>query len=245
MPLKLIVLDCDGVLSVGEAQPFNLELMARLAELNRRSRQGETVPAITLNTGRPSPYVEAVMQAIGGWQPALFETGSGMYLPQTYQFETTPLLAGENLAAMDEILARVDAAIVQRGFAYWQPGKQVCHSLFAHPPYTIADFIGEVQAIATEVSTAFAVVSAVLALNIYPAHINKGSGLQWLADVTGIEPAAMAGVGDSSSDVDFLQLVGYPAAPDNATPDVKEVVHFVATRPDALGVLDILEQWGV
>lgn len=243
MPLKMIVLDCDGVLSVGEAQPFNLTLMARLAALNRRARQGEDVPAVTLNTGRPSPYVEAVMQAIGGWQPALFEAGSGMYWPQTYRFDTTPLLTKEDLTAMDNILARVDAAIVQRGFAYWQPGKRVCHTLFAHPPYAIADFTAEVQAIAAEISTAFAVVPAVLALNIYPAHINKGSGLRWLADVTGIEPADMAGVGDSSSDVDFLRLVGNPAAPSNATTDVKAVARFVAPRPDALGVLDMLEQW--
>ncbi|GAB4434862.1 MAG: hypothetical protein Kow0031_16630 [Anaerolineae bacterium] len=245
MPLKLIVLDCDGVLSVGEAQPFNLELLARLAELNRRSRLGEAAPAVTLNTGRPSPYVEAVMQAIGGWQPALFENGAGMYLPPSYGFETTPLLAEEHLAALAEILARVDAAIVRSGRGYWQPGKRVCHSLFAHPPYAIADFTAEVQAIAAGVSADFAVVPAVLALNIFPAHINKGSGLQWLADVTGIEPAEMGGVGDSSSDVDFLRLVGRPAAPVNATPDVKAVAGFVAHRPDALGLLDILEAWNL
>jgi hydroxymethylpyrimidine pyrophosphatase-like HAD family hydrolase len=166
-----------------------------------------------------------------------------MYLPQTYQFETTPLLAEEHLAALTEILARIDATIVQRGQAYWQPGKRVCHTLFAHLPHTIADFTAEVQAIAADVSADFAVVPAVLALNIYPAHINKGSGLQWLADVTGIEPAEMAGVGDSSSDVDFLRLVGYPAAPVNATSDVKAVANFVANRSDALGVLDMLELW--
>ena len=70
--MKLIVLDCDWVISKGEAQPFNLTLFARLAELNRRAKLADDVPAVTLNTGRPSSYVEAVMQAIEGWQPALF-----------------------------------------------------------------------------------------------------------------------------------------------------------------------------
>ena len=101
--MKLIVLDCDGVLSKGEAQPFDPALLARLARLNRRAGAGESVPAVTLNTGRPSPYVEAVMQAIDGWQPALYENGAGLYFPKTYRFETTPLLNAETKAALDNL----------------------------------------------------------------------------------------------------------------------------------------------
>ena len=244
MSIKLIVLDCDGVLSVGETQPFNLKLFARLADLNRRARHDKSVPAVTLNTGRPAPYVEAVMQAIEGRQPALYENGSGMYLPQTYRFQANPLLTMAHKAALQEIIQQLDREVVQPGLAYWQPGKSVCYSLFAHAPHTIADIFAPVEAIVKAVSAEFVAVPAVLALNIYPAAINKGSGLRWLADTTGIDFEEMAGVGDSAGDVDFLQWVGHPAAPLNATDDVKEVVHFVAHRNDALGLLDILDYWG-
>ncbi len=241
--MKLIVLDADGVLSKGEAQPFDLSLLARLRDLNRRARQGEAIPAVTLNTGRPSAYVEAVMQAIDGWQPALYESGSGLYFPETYLFETTPLLTASQKAKLQQVISRVDKAVVQTGRAYWQPGKTVCYTLFAHPPLTIADFTAEVQAIAAEVSDQFVVTPAVLALNIHPAGIDKGTGLRWLADVTGIAPADMGGAGDSAGDIDFLQLVGHPAAPVNATPEVKAVAHYVTSRPDSEGLHDILDHW--
>jgi hydroxymethylpyrimidine pyrophosphatase-like HAD family hydrolase len=241
--IKLIVLDCDGVISVGEAQPFSLELFSRLADLNRRARRGEEVPAVTLNTGRPSPYVEAVLQAIEGWQPALYESGAGMYFPQTYQFATTSLLTAEHQTALHQIIRQIDRQIVQPGYAYWQPGKTICHTLFAHPPLKIADFLPDVEAIVTRVSPEFIALPAVLALNIYPAGINKGTGLTWLAQETGINPAEMAGVGDSSGDLDFLNLVGQRAAPGNASDDVKAVASYVSPYKDTGGLMDILDWW--
>lgn len=241
--MKLIVLDCDGVISKGEAQPFDLNLFARLADLNRRAYQGEPVPAVTLNTGRPSSYVEAVMQAIDGWQPALYESGAGLYFPSSYQFETSPRLTQEHKFALQEVINQVDQAIVKDGRAYWQPGKTICYSLFAHPPLTIADFTTEVKAIAAEVSDQFAVTPAKLALNIHPIGIDKGTGLRWLAEVAGIEPAEMGGIGDTSGDVDFLRLVGHSAAPANATDDVKAMVHYVSLQVDAAGSHDILDHW--
>lgn len=241
--MKLIVLDADGVLSKGETQPFDLGLFERLAGLNRRARQGEPVPAVTLNTGRPSPYVEAVMQAIDGWQPALYESGGGLYFPQTYQFQTTPLIGPEQRATLQAVINRLDQTVVQNGRAYWQPGKTICYSLFARPPLTIADLAAEVEPIVAEVSDQFSVTSAVLALNIHPADINKGTGLQWLAQVTGIDPAEMGGVGDSRGDIDFLQLVGHSAAPANAIPDVKAVVNYVSPQAYAAGLHDILDYW--
>jgi hydroxymethylpyrimidine pyrophosphatase-like HAD family hydrolase len=241
--MKLIVLDCDGVLSKGEAQPFDGSLFSRLAELNRRAYQGADVPAITFNTGRPSPYVEAVMQAIHGWQPALYESGAGLYYPQSYQFELTSRLTVEQKEALQEVVRRVDWAIVRPGYAYWQPGKIVCYTLFALPPLTIADFRAEVAAIAAEISDQFVVTPAVLALNIHPAGIDKGTGLEWLAQVTGINPADMGGVGDSTGDIDFLRRVAHPAAPANATDNVKAMVHYVSPLPDAAGLHDILDYW--
>jgi hydroxymethylpyrimidine pyrophosphatase-like HAD family hydrolase len=241
--MKLIVLDIDGVLSSGEAQPFDLTLLARLAHLNRRARRGEALPAVTLNTGRPSAYVEAVMQIIDGWQPALYESGAGLYFPQTYQFQLTPALTPEHLARLRIVIERLDQSVVQTGRAYWQPGKMVCYTLFAYPPLTITDLIPEVEAIVAGVSADFVVTPASLALNIHPAGIDKGSGLRWLAQVTGLDPTEMGGVGDSAGDIDFLRLIGYPAAPVNATLEVKAVVDYIAAQPDAAGLNEILDYW--
>lgn len=241
--MKLIVLDIDGVLSTGEAHPFELSLFARLTGLNRRARQGEAVPAVTLNTGRPSPYVEAVMQAIEGWQPALYESGAGLYFPQTYQFQLTPALTTDHLAQLRTVVERLDHAVVQPGRAYWQPGKSVCYTLFAHPPLTTTDLMPEVEAIVADISGEFVVTRASMALNVHPAGIDKGTGLRWLSEVTGITLADMGGVGDSAGDIDFLRLVGRPAAPSNATPGVKAVVEYISTRSEAAGLHEILDYW--
>lgn len=241
--MKLIVLDADGVLSQGEAQPFDLRLFQRLGDLNRRARVDPAAPAVTLNTGRPSPYVEAVLQAIDGWQPALFENGAGLYFPQGYRFETDPALTPARLQALRDLIARLDRALVQTGRAFWQPGKTVCYSLFAHPPRTIAEFVDEAQAIAAVAPGEFVVTPAGLALNVHPAGINKGSGLQWLARVTGVPPAEMGGVGDTAGDADFLRLVGHPAAPANARDEIKALVRYVSPFPDTAGLHDILDHW--
>lgn len=241
--IKLVVLDIDGVLGLGEAQPFDLGLLSRLAEMNRRSHREKQYPAVTLNTGRPSAYVEAVMQAIDGWQPALYENGAGLYFPQTYQFQTNPELTPKQIARFREILDVIDQNFVQTGRAYWQPGKSICHSLFAYPPDDINSLTQEVQSFVTKLSDEFAVVSAILALNIYPKHINKGTGLQWLAKTTGISPAEMAGVGDSAGDIDFLRLLGYSAAPANALDEVKQVVHYISSEIAPHGLNDILNYW--
>jgi hydroxymethylpyrimidine pyrophosphatase-like HAD family hydrolase len=243
--MKLIVLDIDGVLSQGEAHPFDLGLLARLANLNRRARAGETVPAVTLNTGRPSIYVEAVMQTIEGWQPALYESGAGLYFPQTYQFQTTPILTPEHLGKLHQVVKEVDKAIVQTQRAYWQPGKSVCYTLFAHPPFTSTDLITEVQAAVARVSPEFVVTQASQAINIHPAGIDKGTGVVWLAQVTGINLTEMGGVGDSAGDIDFLRQIGFAAAPTNATLAVKAIVHYVSAQADTAGLHDILNHWSL
>lgn len=241
--MKLIVLDCDGVISAGEAHPFDPALLALLAQMNRRARRGERVPAVTLNTGRPSPYVEAVMQAIDGWQPALFESGAGLYFPQDYRFETTPLFSPAHADALTAVIAEIDATLVASGRVYWQPGKTVCHSLFARAPHTVSEFLAEAQQIARAISPEIIVKQAKLALNIYPAGVHKGTGLRWLADVTGIPPEEMGGIGDTTGDLDFLRMVGFSAAPANATPDVRRAVGYVSPLPDAAGTRDILQFW--
>ena len=87
------------------------------------------------------------------------------------------------------------------------------------------------------------VTPAILALNLHPVHINKGTGLEWLAQKTGLDPAEMGGVGDSTADIDFLSLVQNSAAPANATAEVKAVVDYVSPQITAAGVHDILNHW--
>jgi hydroxymethylpyrimidine pyrophosphatase-like HAD family hydrolase len=241
--MKLIVLDIDGVLSAGDAQFFDLSLFKRLAMLNQLAKTDHQVPSVTLNTGRPSPYVEAVMQAIQGWQPALYEHGAGLYFPKTYQFQTTPLLTPDHKVALAEVVALLDVDIVQTGKAYWQPGKTICHTLLPIAPFSIQDIINDVHTLITDYTDIIVVSHTISSVDVHPKHVTKTAGLQWLAQVTQIDPSEMGGVGDSPSDADFLKLVGYPAAPANAVDDVKTVAHYVSDQSTTEALHDILDYW--
>lgn len=241
--MKLIVLDIDGVLSAGDAQHFDLSLFKRLAMLNQLAKTDAQIPSVTLNTGRPSPYVESVMQAIQGWRPALYEHGGGLYFPDTYQFQTSPLLTTNHKVALTEVLSLLDSAIVQTGKAYWQPGKTICHTLLPITPFTIQSIINEVLSLTKDYTDTINVSHTISSVDIHPTPTTKGTGLEWLAHITEIDLSDMGGAGDSSSDVDFLKLIGYPAAPDNAVPDVKAVAQYVSAQSDADGLHDILDYW--
>jgi hypothetical protein len=142
------------------------------------------------------------------------------------------------------IVDEVDRRLVKPGRANWQPGKTICFSLFAQAPWTMADLIADIREIIGDLSDQFVVTPAVHAINIHPAHVNKGSGLRWLAEAIGIDLADMGGIGDSAADVDFLRLVGHAAAPANATAEVKSLVHYISPQVTAAGVHDILTHWG-
>jgi hydroxymethylpyrimidine pyrophosphatase-like HAD family hydrolase len=89
----------------------------------------------------------------------------------------------------------------------------------------------------------FAVQASVSCVDVTPAGIDKGSGVRWLAEETGIMLSQMGGIGDSTSDLAFMGLVGRAAAPANATAEVKAAVHYVSASENGDGVVDILAQW--
>lgn len=90
--IRLLVVDIDGVLSPGEAAPFDCTVLQRLAAINDRARHDPTHLAITLCTGRLAPYVEVLMQVIHGFYAAIYEHGAGLYIPVPYGFKWHPTL---------------------------------------------------------------------------------------------------------------------------------------------------------
>jgi hydroxymethylpyrimidine pyrophosphatase-like HAD family hydrolase len=83
----------------------------------------------------------------------------------------------------------------------------------------------------------------VTCVDVMPAGIDKGTGVRWLSEEVGIPLAGLGGIGDSTSDCKFLRLVGHPAAPANATAEVKASVRYVSPYEDGDGVVDILRHW--
>jgi len=241
--VRLAVVDVDGCLTPGEARGWNWEALRAMCEFNRRAREGQPVPAITLCTGRQEPYVEVLMQAIGAHLPGIYENGCGLYFPDTYRFTEHPRVT----EAVRELLIAARATLyrsaVAPGLGYFQPGKEASLTLYPLPGTSVAGLREAVADALSGHADAFAVQASVSCVDVTPAGIDKGAGVRWLSEQTGIALADMGGIGDSPGDLAYLRLVGRSAAPANAAAGVQASVAYVSPYGDGDGVVDILRHW--
>ena len=241
--VRLAVVDIDGCLTPGVASDWNWEALRHILDLNRRARRGEQVPAVTLCTGRQQPYVEVLMQAIGAYLPGIYENGCGLYFPNTYRFAEHPLITVETRKALALARANLHRDVVAPGLGYFQPGREVSLSVF---PSAHID-VGGLRRVVAEVlhahDTPLTIQNSTACVDITPIGIDKGTGLRWLAEEVGIPLDRLGGIGDSTSDLSFLRLVGQTAAPANAVEEVQEAVSYVSPHKDGDGVVDILQHW--
>ncbi len=248
MEERLIVTDIDGCLTAGEGQPLLYPLFQTLTDLNRRARRGEAVPAVTLCTGRPTAYVEGVMQAIDGFLPAVCEHGAMLYVPEGHRFLRHSALDEAARTALAEIKAMLEREVVEAGLGYLQPGKETSLTLFPVGPIgttSLEPLHNRLAELVARTGAPYAVIDTFSCVNLVPRGLNKGQGVRWLAEMIDVPLAQMAGIGDSDSDLAFLQLVSTSAAPINATPTVRQAVDYVSPCSNGEGFLDILFHWGL
>ncbi len=223
-------------------------LFQTLTDLNQRARRGEAVPAITLCTGRPTAYVEGIMQAIAGFLPAVCEHGAMLYVPQGHHFLYHSSLGEDSRTALAEIKAALEREVVEAGVGYLQPGKETSLTIFPIGPIgktSLEPLHNRLVELVARTGAPYEVADTFSCVNLVPRELNKGQGVRWLAEMTGIPLAQMAGIGDSDSDLAFLQLVSASAAPANATPTVRGAVDYVSPCSNGEGFMDILSHWGL
>lgn len=242
--LRVIVVDIDGCLTPGEAQPWDFEALRFVAGLNQRARRGDAPFAITLCTGRQQPYVEAMMQAIDGYLPAIYENGAGLYFPQTYTFLEHPAITNETRTRREEIKHILQRELVARGSAQFQPGKEINLTLFpAREKLSLDEIAKRARDVLKNKLDGFDLYASVSSVEILPPGIDKGAGVEWLSNAISISLDEFGGIGDAPADLLFLKRVAYSAAPANATDEVKANVQFVSQYENARGVQEILELW--
>jgi len=236
--IRLVLADVDGCLTSGEGRPIDLDILRDVAATNRLSRVDPTVPAVSLCTGRPAPYVEVLLQAIDGYLPSIFENGCGLVTLAPYGFRVHPRIDDRVLIGFRTGVDRLDGELVRPGRATWQPGKSYSATLYP----VGGDVHGLWLAARALLYQAFHVDEGIECINIMPAGIDKGAGVEWLAAESGLSLDEMAGVGDADSDLVFLDRVGFSAAPANATAEVRARVDHVSARRYGDGLLEIVER---
>jgi HAD superfamily hydrolase (TIGR01484 family) len=237
--IRVILVDVDGCLTAGEGQPLDLDVLAACGEINRRARHDPLVPAITLCTGRPAPYVEVLLQAIAGFLPAIAEHGGLLLSPIDYHLERHPLLAG-TAEHYEAVRATILKQMVWTGLGFIQPGKETMLTFYPAPGVTFDTALAIARSAILPFDGLFAAEFNRTCIEIRRRGVDKGSATEWLAGLLDLPLASFAGIGDSDADLAFLSVVGWPTAPANAIATVRARAAYVASLPDARGVLEIV-----
>jgi hypothetical protein len=183
-----------------------------------------------------------MLQTIDGFLPAIYENGAGLYCPDRYRFVWNPSLPATGRETIRQARRLVEQGVIDPGIGYIQPGKEVAITLFPLPGYSLQDVGQAARAALAVQDLPCRVEVSVSSVDIWLEGTDKGDGLQWLSAETGIPLAGMCGVGDTPSDLCFLRLAGFSAAPANAEPEVKASVDYVSAYEHGQGLLDIIEQ---
>ncbi|WP_421775339.1 HAD family hydrolase [Gracilimonas sp.] len=239
--IKLFITDLDGCISHPFVSP-NWEAVSKIKELNRRSREEEEIPALTICSGRPFPYVECVAQWLDVNIPMVFESGGGMYDFKTNEVTFNPYFDEDAKAAVSEIQDWINGTLIKnyKG-TYPEFAKYTDVGIVNPDPSKIALMHQEILNYIPERYPMFEVHATDISVNIILKKANKGVGIRLLCELLEIDLNEVAYIGDSSGDMPGLEIVGKSFAPENAKSIVKDAVDQV-TKETTEGVLEAYEE---
>jgi len=84
-------------------------------------------------------------------------------------------------------------------------------------------------------------IDTAFAVHIKDKRVNKGTGLERVAERMQIDLADFAAIGDSGSDLCMFALAGFRAAVGNASPELKAVSDYVAKAKYGEGFAEIID----
>ena len=237
--IKLFITDLDGCVSDPFITP-NWDSFSQIRELNLNSNSENNIPPLTICTGRPMPYAEAMAQVLGIRLPFLFESGGGMYDVEKNVLTWNPALTKEREQEVVEIKEWAKELFLDK-FPSCIPEFAKFTDIGVINPDT--KLIYKIRDIAEEYISEnyphFEVHFTEISLNIILKEANKGEGIKWICNHFGYNLDEVAYIGDSSGDVPGLNIVGMPFAPANGADSVKSVPGVTVTNGKSThGVLE-------
>ena len=236
-PIRVYACDIDGCLAAPGHAAYDLSRLASIAELNRASERDATVPALTLVTGRPHPYVDAMSQMLGVRLPSSFENGAGLATRHPYRAWLTPE-AEAGKGAIDGLARLLDA----RGDVFTQLGKVASLSVFPTDPKRP---LAEVTALLEDLLAGHGLVldldPSTDCINVLAPGVDKAVGFRALCAAADVDPLAVVGLGDMPGDLPWLRLCGASVAPVGADPSVRAEVTHPSELPDVAAALATYE----
>jgi hydroxymethylpyrimidine pyrophosphatase-like HAD family hydrolase len=242
LSFDLIISDVDGCLAPESAAPMDLENLARVAEHNRRALAAGGLPPLTVCTGRPQPFAEAICRLLANTRvPCVAENGVWLYDPGRNHYEIDPAITAAHLDAVHDAARLLAERYAERGVTQ-QPGKAASVTLYHPDVAVLQEIFPEVQKLLEERGWPFRVSMTWFYINCDLAHISKASGIERLLRTTTADPTRLAGIGDTLSDLPIAERVAFFACPANADPELQARADYVSPHSETAGVVDILAE---
>lgn len=225
--IRLFVLDIDGCLT----HPFRTphwDSFSAIRAMNIRAKTDSNIPKLAILTGRPQPYAECMAQMLDIDQPVIFESGGGMFDPQTTQVHWNPAITADMMRRVARI-REWGAQLIATRFP---------SSMLEFAKHTDVGFVNQDHGIIGQIYDScrerviceddlFEVHRTDISVNVILKVCNKGNGLRWISEFTGIPLHEIAYIGDSSGDITALKIAGKAYAPRNASDAVKAIARVI------------------
>ncbi len=238
--IKLFVTDIDGCL----AQPYTGYDLEGLATLRDHAAQAgapaaeHPTPAVSICSGRPYPYVEAMTQALDLTVPVLFEAGGGRFDPVEAQTVWNPAFTDEIAAEVEEVQHWFVTECIPGTKMSLDHAKRTQAGVVSPDADEIVKARAETERFVEAHVPDLRVFSTDVSVDVLPPGITKRKGLEWLTDHLGVEMDEVAYIGDADSDLEALAAVGTSFAPANADAEVRRAVDHVTDGSILDGTLE-------
>ncbi|MDX2176000.1 MAG: HAD hydrolase family protein [Candidatus Sumerlaeia bacterium] len=241
-PILAILADLDGVLTSGTQWRVPAALFARLQAYADAQPADPAIPRLAFNTGRPQPYVECMARHAHVSLPSLCEHGLVLWGPPGHELLVHPKLPASDL----ERMARVRRIAAERaalpGCRYHlEAGKIAEVTLIPRRPVRTEELVPEAEEIAALAGGGVRIDATFSVLTFMPPLLDKGAGMGWWCETTGIPAGQVAAVGDSWVDWSFLREAAVSFAPSNAVEEIRARVHIASDCRFGDVVLEMFE----
>ena len=236
----VVVSDIDGCLAPESHAPMDSTtlLLVRahnLAAIERRDR-----PILTLCTGRPLPFGEALARLLANSvMPIICENGVWLYDPRNNSYLRDPAITPDHQRMVGEASRWVELELGPRGVVI-QPGKTSSIALYHEDTAFLRSLEAHVRDAFTTHGWTFRVSMTWLYINSDLAHVSKATGIDRLVSMMGLDRARLAGIGDTPADAAIADRVAYFCCPANAAAGIRPRASYISPHEEARGVLDIL-----
>lgn len=251
--IKIVITDIEGILTPpeGSQSPWPLESLLRIRQFIHEQKQNIVC---ILCSGRSLSYGEAVIQAldlfflfpkekamntIDIWKtelitwPSILENGTCFYDPLAKRIIVNPELSETQLEHLNLIKEKVIPILIKNTGCQLESGKMFSISL--NPPFrkgsdkkriSTEEFRPVVEKAMQDFLNYIEITHSISAVDITPQGISKASAVRFLIKNTNSMAEEILGVGDTAADEEWLNIVGWSAAPANGRGKIKKADYF-------------------